>query len=243
MRTIFVIIFIIVALLLIASVTHVWQFAKTIWLIVQVTPYEQKGTGDNPPAILVLGDSTGYGTGAGSGNKSIAGLLGAEFLRYSITNMSKNGRTIGEALDTIKSLPADQTYELILLQLGGNDILQKRPLAVVEGELRQLFLLAHQHSAQVVMLSCGNVGTAARFVHTAEAIEYDQLTRQFRALFTTVATEASGTYVDVFQEPDVDVFAQEPDVYLAIDGLHPSAAGYAVWYQKLEPVLQKLLHN
>ena len=226
---------------MLAMFTNMLQFAKTIWLIAQVTPYEQKGIGAHPPAILVLGDSTGYGTGAGSGRNSIAGLMGAEFPHYAIKNESKNGRTIGEAVDTMRNISSDQLYDLILIQLGGNDILQKRSVPVAEGELRQLFTLAKQHSAQVVMISCGNVGTASRFISTPQATEYDTLTRQFRAMFKQVANESSGVYIDVFQEPDVDIFALEPHTYLSIDGLHPSAAGYAVWYQSLAPVLRSFL--
>ena len=70
--------------IMIAPFTNSWQFAKTIWLIATVTPYEQVGNGTTTQKILVLGDSTGYGTGAESGNKSIAGLLGADFPAYSI---------------------------------------------------------------------------------------------------------------------------------------------------------------
>ncbi len=241
MRQILVITVLLVVILLLVC-TNVWQFAKTIWLIVQVTPpYEQKGEGEHPPAILVFGDSTGYGTGAGSADKSISGLLGKDFPKYKITNSSKNGRTIGEALEVLKKIPSGQKYDLILLQLGGNDILQNRSVATVEAELRQLVTLAKQHSTHVVMLSCGNVGTAARFIHTPQSAEYDALTRQFRAMFTLVVTEIGGTFVDIFQEPAVDVFAQKPEVYFSMDGLHPSAAGYAVWYQSLGPVLVGLM--
>lgn len=214
---------------------------QTIWLIVRVRPYEQVGIGVSPARILVLGDSTGYGTGATRGFESIEGLIGQDFPVYHISNVSKNGRTIGEALATLTELPPTRSYDLILFQLGGNDILQKRPLSVVERELRELCAGAKKMSKHFMMLSCGNVGTAARFAGTSEAILYDSLTRQFRSMFIRVVAESGGVYIDVFKEPAVDVFALEPRKYLSLDGLHPSTAGYAVWYSSLGPVVREVL--
>ena len=232
---------IVLVILAIAWFTGTWRTLKTIWLIVEVKPYEQVGVGENPQTIFVLGDSTGYGTGAGKKQYSVAGLLGADYPNYSIINNSKNVRTIGEALSEIRTLPNDQMYALLLLQIGGNDILQKRDLDIVRSELAQLYEEAKERSEHVVMISSGNVGTAAAFTGTKKAGEYERLTRQFRQMFIEVASESQVTYVDLFQEPEEDVFLKEPKKYLAIDGLHPSREGYAYWYATLAPVVGELL--
>ena len=237
----FIFILIIIALLTLAWFTGMLRLAKTIWLIVEVRPYEQIGEGNNPPSILVLGDSTGYGTGAGNGKYSVAGLMGAQFPQYSITNNSKNGRTIGEALTEIKTLPSEPNYKLMLLQIGGNDILQKNNLDVVRSELTELYKEAKKRSETVVMISSGNVGTASAFSGTKKAGEYERITRQFRQMFIEVAEASDVTFVDLFKEPEDDVFLREPKIYLAIDGLHPSATGYAYWYKTLAPQLEKVL--
>ncbi|MES2749261.1 MAG: SGNH/GDSL hydrolase family protein [Patescibacteria group bacterium] len=242
MRLLIFILFII-AILALAWFTGMLRLAKTIWLIVEVRPYEQLGMGSNPASILVLGDSTGYGTGAGNGKNSVAGLLGAQYPQYTISNESKNGRTIGEALVKIKTLPQESKHKLILLQIGGNDILQKRDLDVVRDELSQLYGEAKLRSESVVMISSGNVGAAAAFAGTKKAGEYERITRQFREMFIEVAESEAVTYVDLFQEPEDDVFLKEPKTYLAIDGLHPSAMGYAYWYQVLVPALKETLEN
>ena len=228
---------------MVALFTNIWRTAKTLFLIAEVTPYEQAGTGSSPEKIFLLGDSTGYGTGAGDGKKSIAGLMGAEFPHYAITNNSVNGRTIGEALTALKKLPVEPLHKLILLQIGGNDILQKRPIAQVQTELTALYVEAKARAANVIMISSGNVGTAAAFKGTPDAAVYDTLTRQFRAMFIKTATASEVSYVDLFEEPENDGFAQKPEIYLAIDGLHPSPSGYALWYQSLEPVLRPILQK
>lgn len=234
-------ILVVVVILAIAWFTGAIRLAKTIWLIVEVKPYEQLGRGTNPSAIFVLGDSTGYGTGAGAGKYSIAGLLGADYPNYSIINNSKNGRTVGEALIEIKTLPTEPKQALLLLQIGGNDILQKREVDVVRAELVQLYAEANKRSAHVMMISSGNVGTAAAFTGTKKAGEYERLSRQFREMFIAVASESRVTYVDLFEDPEDDAFLREPKKYLAIDGLHPSREGYAYWYQTLGPVIQTIL--
>lgn len=239
----FIFILIIIAILALAWFTGMWRLAKTIWLIVEVKPYEQVGAAENPKTIFVLGDSTGYGTGAGKKQYSVAGLLGTDYPNFTIINNSKNGRTIGEALIEIKALRNEPKHKLILLQIGGNDILQKRDLDIVRSELNELYSEAKKRSEAVVMISSGNVGTAAAFTGTKKAGEYERITRQFRQMFIEVASLSAVTYVDLFQEPEDDVFLREPKTYLAIDGLHPSASGYAYWYQALAPTLIEKLEN
>jgi lysophospholipase L1-like esterase len=234
---------IVLGLVLIAWFTGAIRLAKTIWLIVEVKPYEQMGVGENPSSILVLGDSTGYGTGAGNGKYSIAGLLGADYFGYTLTNNSKNGRTISEALVEIQTLPTEPTHALLLLQIGGNDILQKRPVDVVRKELMQLYSEAKLRSRNVVMISSGNVGAAAAYTGTKKADEYERLSRQFRQMFIEVASETGVTYVDLFEEPEDDAFLREPRKYLAIDGLHPSKEGYAYWYNALAPEVKALFES
>lgn len=232
----FVIISLVIGVLYLCFNTSMFRLAKTIYLISKVSPYEQVIAG--APVILVLGDSTGYGTGAKSKNESIAGLIGRDYPAYTIKNNSKNGRTIEELVEVAENIEGN--YELILLQIGGNDILQKREIETVEQELRTIVQELSKHTEHVVMVSSGNVGGAAAF-QGETAKEYEQITRSFRSMFLQVAAETPLVYVDLFLEPEVDVIAKNPKRYLAIDGLHPSSEGYSVWYQSLSPVLQKLL--
>jgi lysophospholipase L1-like esterase len=234
-------IFLVVVVLigLIVWLTGSWRFVKTLYLIARVTPYEQ--TVESAPTILVLGDSTGYGTGAQRGDESIAGLIGADYPQYTIVNKSKNGRTIGEALVFIKTQKETKEYALIVVQLGGNDILQKRPLDVVRSELSELIGILLEKSPQVVMLTSGNVGAAAAYAGTSKAEEYEKLTRQYRDMVIPLAAESGVTYIDLFEEPIDDAFLREPKRYLAIDGLHPSSAGYGYWYARVKPVVATAL--
>lgn len=214
------------------------RIIKTVFLVAQTSPYKQQVA--DAPTILVLGDSTGYGTGVRDSAESVAGRMGSDFPQYSIKNNSVNGRTIAELLPVVQGLSGQ--YALILLQIGGNDILQKRDVAAAEAELRQIITKLQTHTNQIAMISTGNVGGSYAFQGKI-AQEYEALSRSYRDMFITVGSETQLTYVDVFAEPEVDPFILEPQLYLSIDGLHPSAAGYELWYAELQPVLKAKLQR
>ncbi len=227
---------------LVVSVAFVYfggfRFAHTALLVVLADKYERTIPG--APTILILGDSTGYGTGASNARLSVAGRIGTDFPSYTIENRSKNGRTIKEALVELESIPETKLYALILIQIGGNDILQKRPLSLLASELPLLLKAARLRSPHVVMMTSGNVGGAPRFTGET-ALTYERLTRELRTLSISSCADAGASYVDLFLEPEDDIIAADPKRYLAKDGLHPSDEGYGVWYETLKPTLVEKL--
>jgi lysophospholipase L1-like esterase len=226
---------IILAVLITGGLLYKFVPVKTLYLIARVTPYEQ--TTVNAPTLLVLGDSTGYGTGATDGRFSVPGRIGSDY-QVSIRNQSVNGRTIGELLEDTERFTGE--YEVILLMIGANDIIQRRDLKMVEAELRTLVERLSNHTDHLLMISSGNVGGAVRYNET-ESDSYTELTRRFRAAYNAVGETSPLTYVDLFEEPTDDMFIKDPDRYTAIDGLHPTDHGYELWYQKLKPTLDPLL--
>ena len=226
-----------VVLVILLVMTDTFRFIKTLYLIARVTPYEQVGTGAG--SIQFLGDSTGYGTGASSGAYSIAGRVGADYPAYAIKNQSVNGRTIEGLLEDTQNFSGQ--YDLIVLQIGGNDILQKRDTSTVLSDLETLLTRLAPHTKEIIMLTSGNVGTTLVF-SGAEAAEYDALTRAYRAQVVALADRTPHyTYVDLFDEPEDDTFAQKPELYTAMDDLHPSNQGYELWYNKAESAFAKAL--
>ena len=172
-----------------------------------ITPYER--TIQGAPTILVLGDSTGYGTGASKNTDTIAGRIGTDFTSYSIANKSKNGRTIGELVEVAKNLEGE--YELILLQIGGNDILQQKDVYEVEKQLQEIIRALSDNTNNLLMMSSGNVGGASAF-RDDEAVFYESLTRTYREMFLRVATNTELTYIDLFLEPEVDSISDRKSV-------------------------------
>jgi lysophospholipase L1-like esterase len=152
-----------------------------------------------------------------------------------------NGRTIGELRNDIKNL--EGTYDVILLQIGANDILQKRPQDRVLEDLRAVLDALAPRTKKIVMISSGNVGGVVRF-SGKEAADYQQQSINFKEAFLALNPERPYfTYVDLYVSPLNDPFVLEPHIYTANDGLHPTNAGYALWYKTLQPVLRTALEE
>ncbi len=210
-----------------------WRYIQTAALILRVAPYEQPGGGAG--SIYVIGDSTGYGTGATRAARSVAGQLGEEYSWYTITNDSKNSRTIAGAQNAAASLRGK--HDLVLLQIGANDLLAGRAVDTVVADMRSLINDIRPHAAAIVVMTAGNLGALPIYAdQTAQtlqqsSVQYDTAMRQLATEFHTVS------YVSLYTEPADDPFVQAPEVYLAADGLHPSDDGYRYWYQQAAPYL------
>ncbi len=210
---------------------------KTVLLILQVQPYEQPGGGAG--SILVIGDSTGYGTGASKSSESVIGRLGNDYTWYRIENNSRNGRTISGAITEAKKVAS--RYSIIVLQIGANDLLQKRTVPETLKDMNTLIDLVIPKADHVVVISSGNIGAVTRFTDD-EASYYEQVSREFTNQMIQLAQNyQTVSFVPLFDEPADDPFVAEPARYLAIDGLHPSTEGYGIWYAKAAPYFARIM--
>lgn len=222
-------------LLLVGLVVWYWQTLLTLSLIWQVSPYQQLVPG--APTILVVGDSTAYGTGATRSSESTAGLIAQNFPEFSVLTTARNALTSEQLYQCLVDMVPPEEYAAIIVQIGGNDILRDIPLIESKRFMRMVLEQLQQYSDTVLWLHSGNVGGATRFSpDMAAALE--QRTRSFRAMAKQLSGELGVHYVDLFLELAEDPFIANPRVYLARDGLHPSSAGYRAWFAELQPILE-----
>jgi lysophospholipase L1-like esterase len=130
------------------------------------------------------------------------------------------------------------------LQIGANDILQKRPLLTVLEDLRAVIDTLAPHTNKIVMISSSNIGGAVRFKNDDKAVYYQEQSINFKEAFKALQNDHPHfTFVDLYVTPEKDPFVLEPHIYTANDGLHPTNAGYAIWYNTLKPVLRAALEE
>jgi lysophospholipase L1-like esterase len=99
-------------------------------LVSETKPYEQHP--ENPTQnFLVAGDSTAAGVGSVDNKLSTAGRLGAQFPDAEITNLGVSGDRLQDLLKTLKNL-SNQRFDLILLQIGANDITHFTPYKKID---------------------------------------------------------------------------------------------------------------
>ena len=188
----------------------------------------------NPVAIqriLVVGDSTGVGTGAARPEESVAGRIAAEFPAIEVTNLARNGAKAKDALKQLDSV-TQAGFDLVLVQVGGNDILGFTDPGELRDAMTQVLTRAGEKGHSVLFISTGNVGLAPAFFPPISWI-YTARTREARAIFMDVSRTLGIQYVDLFRERGNELFLNDPDRYYTPDYIHPNSEGYRVWYEEL----------
>lgn len=183
-----------------------------------------------PRSLLIVGDSTAVGTGASAGVHSLAGLIGQAYPELRIHNRAEDGATLADVVAQLAGDPA--RYDMVLVQAGGNDVIRARAWPAVQADLDQVLSAARQRSSHVVLMPAGNVGNAP-FFWPPLSWWMSQRARTLHRLVRAAAAQHGATVVNLFHEAADDPFVLHPALN-ARDGLHPSDAGYRVWFTELQ---------
>jgi lysophospholipase L1-like esterase len=216
----------VLALLVLLAVSA-WRVAQAAALARESEPLQHRPD-DVRLRLLVVGDSTAVGTGASSAAHSLAGLLAAAYPHLAIDNRARDGATFA---DVIGQLAGPGRYDLVLVQAGGNDVIRLRDLDQVRADVDRVAALARERSDAVLLMPAGNVGNA-RFFWPPLSWWMTARARRLHAIVQEVAVRRGAVYVDLYEDAADDPFVTRPGLY-ARDGLHPSDAGYRVWWREL----------
>lgn len=185
---------------------------------------------DNPAVrVLIVGDSTAVGTGASSGRESLAGLMARQHPRTLIENRARDGARFA---DVLAQLVGEQRFDMVIVQAGGNDVIRLRALDALQTDIDRVADRARELADSVVLMPAGNVGNAP-FFFAPVSWWMTQRSRALHRLVQQTAARTGAVYVNLFHERDDDPFVANPGLN-ASDGLHPSDAGYAVWFEQLQ---------
>jgi lysophospholipase L1-like esterase len=195
-------------------------------------PFESR-RGDAPARVLVLGDSTGVGVGAGAPSSSLPGLLGREFPDVDIVNDCCNGARVADALTQLRArAEAGERYDLLLLFVGGNDVLRLTPWRRLQRDAAELLRQAAPHASRIVWMGSANIG-GAPMLSGPLAWWLGWRTGRVMQALRRLALDHGAHFIDFYRPRRLDLFAHWPELYFADDGLHPSAASYRHCYEVL----------
>ncbi len=186
--------------------------------------------------ILVVGDSSGLGIGASTAASSIAGLIGEKYTQANVVNVAVNGARTNDAVRQLQATPG--TFDLIVVMVGGNDIVHFTPHEQLRRELGTVLALASRKAKHVLFSPTGNVGDVLLFPAPVRWI-LARRSRAIRRLFTEQVAAAAGDvrFADLYREGGADPFVVHPQRYFAADLFHPSDAGYADWFNVISSQL------
>lgn len=218
------------AALIALSGCTVWRIGESAALARRSEPLQQLPT-DATVKMLIVGDSTAVGTGASSAQHSVAGLLGHDHPRLRIDNRARDGARFSHVLDQLGTLEAGDRYDLVLVQAGGNDVIRLRGADALQNDIDRVIARAREHSDRVIVMPAGNVGNAP-FFFPPVSWWMTYRARDLHRFVRTAAAQHGAVYVNLFHEKADDPFVRRPELN-ARDGLHPSDAGYRVWFDQL----------
>jgi acyl-CoA thioesterase I len=168
-------------------------------------------------SILAFGDSITYGYGAKPGQSYPAVL--ASMTGLHVINAGVNGETSAEGLARLPKMLEDGSIRLMLLCLGGNDILQHRPEAKLKSNLEQMIAMAKAKGIDVILIGVPEFG-----IFGLSSLP----------LYKKIAQEEAVVYMPSLL-PDV-----LGDRSLKTDYVHPNAAGYRTMATRIFERLQEI---
>jgi acyl-CoA thioesterase-1 len=183
-----------------------------------------------PPALLVFGDSLSAGYGIAAAQSWPALLqerLRAEKFPHAVINASISGETTAGGRSRLPAALDRHRPKLVVLALGANDGLRGLPLAQTRDNLFAMTRAAQAAGARVLLVG----------MHLPPNYGPDY-TREFNALFATVASQKKTALLPFLLEP-----IALDDAAFQADRLHPTAAAQPkildhVW-QTLKPMLKQ----
>lgn len=183
-----------------------------------------------PARLLLVGDSTAVGTGASTPEASVAGLIARRHPGVQIVNRARVGARFS---DIARQLDGNERFDIILILGGGNDVIRLTQAASLQASIRRTLKKARARAASVVLMPAGNVGNTP-FFPMPWAWLMTRRSRQLHALARAAAASAGALYVNGYRERADDPFVQQAQLLNARDGLHPSDAGYRLWFEALQ---------
>jgi len=165
--------------------------------------------------ILAFGDSLTHGTGASPDEAYPARL--AQLSNRAVVNAGVPGETTAEGLQRLPALLAEHHPKLVLLCLGGNDMLRRVPSSETENNLRLMLQTLRASGAKVVL-----IGVPEPKIFGGAPDFYEQLADEF-------ALPYDGDTLNTVLK----------DNALKSDPIHPNAAGYEAIARQLADLLKE----
>ena len=216
----------------ILRIIHTKSISKEL---MRATTLYNNESNDYTKTLLILGDSTAVGVGASTSTDSIPALLAKKINATYVENHAVSGSVVASLPQQIQKIKRGH-YNVILVQIGANDIVARNDVVEVNAQLEVLLTNLRTKADTLIFFSAGNLG-GARAIPFFLKPYYRNLSLDYHKYFQALADKLRITYVNLYEDPKVDPFITNSETYFARDGFHPSSQGYARWFEMIEKKL------
>lgn len=177
-----------------------------------------------PPGsvVLALGDSLTAGAGV-TPEQAWPALL-AQRTGWQVVNGGVNGDTSAQGLQRLPALLDEHRPALVMVTLGGNDMLRRLPIQALEENLARVVVKCKAEGVQVVMVATPQPTLAGAVLRNLSAPEF-------------YGRVAASHQVPLIEDAIAEVLS---DPVLKGDQIHPNAEGHARLAGKIHGALRDI---
>lgn len=189
------------------------------------------GTFDETVKLFVIGESTVAGLGARTHETALAGQF-AKFLSAKIDKsvawsvVGKSGVTARRTIEELVPKIPNETFDYILVALGGNDVLKLSSPKTWRRDMTELLEILREKNADVTI-----------FLANCPAIRLSPaLPQPIRGILWNLSKLHNANIMDLTARMEnVHYFPQPREVTEGFfaDGIHPSEKGYTDWAERM----------
>jgi lysophospholipase L1-like esterase len=195
--------------------------------------------------LVVLGDSTAAGVGAGDAAHAYPTLLAEglaeEGLRVHLVALGISGARVGDLAREQVPRAIDANPDLVFIGIGANDVTHLTPLGDVERDMgAALDALQRETTASIVVAGAPDMRAAA-FLEPLRSI----VGWRGRRVAGAIESAAQERHVRIvpLAERTAPFFVDDPAAHYSADDFHPSGAGYRRWADAILPALLAALET
>jgi acyl-CoA hydrolase len=160
--------------------------------------------------VLAFGDSVTFGIGAAVG-EDWPGLL-AQKTGWNIVNAGVSGDTAQNGKNRIAALLDLHRPALVIIEIGGNDFLRRRPSKTVKEDIRHVIQAVHRTGARAALVSVPELSVLGVVAgRPSDSPIYEELSNE------ELLPLIPGVFSQILARPE-----------LCADRIHPNAQGYQV---------------
>lgn len=182
------------------------------------------------PKIVAFGDSLTAGFGLAEKESYpylLQERLKADGYNYEVVNAGVSGETSLGGLERIDWVLEQENVQILVLELGANDLLRGLPVARMKSNLSSIIKKAQAKNVEVLL--CGMLAPPT-------------MGAQYQREFVTAFPDLASEYKVEFMPFVLEGIALDPKLNQS-DGIHPNAEGAKVLtanvYKALQPLLKK----